>query len=267
MRARWRRTIPQSAAATACWPRAASDRSWLAGLEDAIARHAVAASAARLALVTRLNARIEAGAARRFPPARIGLACPIAERLADRAGAGGGGLAARRPGGQPRRATPPPGQAALGAHRTDMLLTDVTTGTAGRPGQHRPAEGAADRRDPGACRTDRRGARVRPAAAARRTRGSSGRGAARRAMGACSASLPAQTFVTGTDADIFLPLAEQAEAFATGGGASASGRAISSPRSRRYPCLRRPARCYLSRVSIPHLGVVPRHVRQRRAAA
>ena len=36
------------------------DPSWLAGLEDAIARHAVAASAARLGLVTRLNAQVEA---------------------------------------------------------------------------------------------------------------------------------------------------------------------------------------------------------------
>jgi DNA replication and repair protein RecF len=32
------------------------------------------------------------------------------------------------------------------------------------------------------------------------------------------ASLQAQTIVTGTDADTFLPLAERAEAFATGGG-------------------------------------------------
>ncbi|MEA2740444.1 MAG: replication and repair protein RecF, partial [Acetobacteraceae bacterium] len=57
------------------------DRAWLAGLEDAIARHAVAASAARLSLATRLNAHIQT-AAGAFPAARIDLACPIAERLA-----------------------------------------------------------------------------------------------------------------------------------------------------------------------------------------
>ena len=56
------------------------DASWLAGLEDSIARHAVAASAARLDLVTRLNAQVEANMGP-FPPASIGLACPIAERL------------------------------------------------------------------------------------------------------------------------------------------------------------------------------------------
>ncbi len=71
------------------------DRSWLAGLEDAIARHAVAASAARLALVTRLNAEAEAGGIGLFPPARIGLGLPDRREAANRAGAGGGGLAAR----------------------------------------------------------------------------------------------------------------------------------------------------------------------------
>src|SRR6202046_3233705 len=44
------------------------DASWLAGLEASIARHAVAASAARLDLVTRLNARVE-GSMGLFPQA------------------------------------------------------------------------------------------------------------------------------------------------------------------------------------------------------
>src|SRR6202046_4286625 len=57
-----------------------ADPSSLAGLEDSIARHAVAASAARLGLVTRLNGEIEASHGA-FPPARIGLTCPIAEPL------------------------------------------------------------------------------------------------------------------------------------------------------------------------------------------
>jgi hypothetical protein len=32
------------------------------------------------------------------------------------------------------------------------------------------------------------------------------------------ADLPAQTFITGTDSDVFLPLTERAEAFEAGGG-------------------------------------------------
>ncbi len=72
------------------------DASWLAGLEDSIARHAVAASAARLDLVTRLNAQVEAEhAALPSGPHRLGL--PDRRTLANRARPGGGGLAARRP--------------------------------------------------------------------------------------------------------------------------------------------------------------------------
>ena len=66
------------------------DAAWLAGLEDAMARHAVAATAARAALVNRLNAALEGGAADPFPIARLALLCPVADP-----GAGGGGLAAR----------------------------------------------------------------------------------------------------------------------------------------------------------------------------
>ena len=191
------------------------DRAWLAALEDAIARHAVAASAARLALVTRLNARA-GGVVGCFPPARIGLACPIADRLRtepalaveDWLRAGAGGEPAARRGGR---------QHALGAHRTDMKLTDADTGTPAAlasTGQQKAlligvilAHAGADRRRPRAsrrccCSTNRRFIWTRTP---------------RRAMGGAG-SLPAQTFVTGTDGDIFLPLAERAEAFATAGG-------------------------------------------------
>src|SRR3984957_13758521 len=58
-----------------------ADPSWVGGVGGSHARHGVAASAARLGLVNRLNAQIEAeGGA--FPRAAIALACPIAERLA-----------------------------------------------------------------------------------------------------------------------------------------------------------------------------------------
>ena len=55
------------------------DRVWLAGLEDSMARHAVAVSAARAALVARMNAAPAAGA---FPAALLGLACEIGQHLA-----------------------------------------------------------------------------------------------------------------------------------------------------------------------------------------
>ena len=60
------------------------DAAWLAALEDAMARHAVAAVAARRALAIRLNALLAAGTATgAFPAARIDLACPIAAALAE----------------------------------------------------------------------------------------------------------------------------------------------------------------------------------------
>lgn len=99
------------------------DAAWLAGLEDAMARHAVAATVARMALVSRLNAVPPPGA---FPAARMVLHCPIAERLATEPALAvedwlREGLAANRP------ADTAAGSAALGAHRADMGLEDAAT--------------------------------------------------------------------------------------------------------------------------------------------
>ncbi|MDE2574705.1 MAG: DNA replication and repair protein RecF, partial [Rhodospirillales bacterium] len=58
------------------------DAAWLAGVEESVARQSVAAAAARLALVARLNRALEGGAAGAFPAARMRLICPVAERLA-----------------------------------------------------------------------------------------------------------------------------------------------------------------------------------------
>ncbi len=55
---------------------------WLAGLEDSMARHAVAATAARMILTSRLNAILQSGVADPFPAVALSLDCPIAERLA-----------------------------------------------------------------------------------------------------------------------------------------------------------------------------------------
>ena len=101
-----------------------ADPAWLAGLEDSIARHAVAATVARMGLIARLNVVSGEGAMGGFPPARIGLLCPIAERLA---GAPAlqvedwlrGALAAARPADA--------GTTGFGAHRADMTLEDAET--------------------------------------------------------------------------------------------------------------------------------------------
>ncbi len=60
---------------------AGGDPLWLSGLEDSMARHAVAATAARMTLVAQLNAIIADGAADPFPRVVLGLECAIAARL------------------------------------------------------------------------------------------------------------------------------------------------------------------------------------------
>ena len=175
----------------------------------------MAATAARLTLVTRLNARFETGA-NAFPAARIELACPIAERLAGEPALAvedwlRAGLEANR--GRDTAS----GVTALGAHRTDMRLTDVTTGT--------PAALAS---------TGQQKALLIGVVLAHAGLIASARGFAplllldepavhldadrRRALWNVLMSIPAQIVVTGTDAETFLPLSEHAEALATGDG-------------------------------------------------
>lgn len=104
-----------------------ADAVWLAALEGSMARHAVAAAAARLVLADRLNEEGARGAADDFPSARFELLCPVAEQLRarpalavedwlrDRLAAGRAADAAR-------------GRAAMGAHRADMALSDRASG-------------------------------------------------------------------------------------------------------------------------------------------
>lgn len=114
------------------------DRAWLAGLEDSMARHAVAATASRLAMVTRLNAALgprgahggggDGGSAAVFPAARIALECPIARRLSDRpALAVEDWLRGTLETNRPRDAQA--GTTLVGAHRCDMALSDAASGT------------------------------------------------------------------------------------------------------------------------------------------
>ena len=187
------------------------DASWLAGLEDSIARHAVAASAARLDLVTQLNAQVEANMGP-FPPASIGLACPIAERLQTEPA-----LVVedwvRRELAVNRARDAAAGTCALGAHRTDMRLTDVNTGT--------PAALAST----GQQKALLIGVILAHAGLIARARGFAPLllldepsvhldVERRQALWSVLLSLPAQTVITGTDVETFLPLTEHAEAFA-----------------------------------------------------
>jgi DNA replication and repair protein RecF len=102
---------------------------WLAGLEDAMARHAVAVMAARAALVAQLNDALASGIGGRFPAAQLSLMSPIADLLAQEPALAvedrlREDLAASR--GRDAAA----GSAALGAHRCDMALHELATGQA-----------------------------------------------------------------------------------------------------------------------------------------
>lgn len=103
------------------------DHAWLAGLEDGMARHAVAATAARRALVTRLNALLAEGAVAPFPAARLTLLCPIGDRLAEQPALAvedwlRGALALSR------AQDAASGSSSFGAHRADFGLADLETG-------------------------------------------------------------------------------------------------------------------------------------------
>src|SRR5271157_1317540 len=179
---------------------------WLAGLEDAMARHAVAATAARMALVARLNTvRPSFG----FPATRMALSCPIAERLdAAPALAVEEWLRQNLAAGRARDAAA--GSAALGAHRTDMSLSDAASGM--------PA---------GLASTGEQKALLLGVILGHATLIAEARGFApmllldepvvhldpdrRAALFAALLRLPAQTLITGTDAEPFLPLAGLAE--------------------------------------------------------
>lgn len=105
-----------------------ADPAWLAGLEDSMARHAIAVTAARADLVARLNATMASGVIGRFPPARIGLDDTIAGRLTtDPALAVEDWLRDRL--AESRQADAGT-SARFGAHRADMTMVDRETGLA-----------------------------------------------------------------------------------------------------------------------------------------
>jgi DNA replication and repair protein RecF len=183
-----------------------ADRAWLAGIEDSMARHAVAATAARLALVQRLNAAPQAAD---FPAARMDLLCPIASRLLAEPALAvedwlRDALAANR------TTDAAAGSAALGAHRADMGLADATT--------NRPAALASTGQQKAlligvilahaALLAQARGFAPlllldEPAVHLDHTR--------RTALFEALTNLPAQAFLTGTDPEAFAPLRKHAQ--------------------------------------------------------
>ncbi|MBR0667096.1 DNA replication/repair protein RecF [Roseomonas hellenica] len=193
------------------------DAAWLAALEEQMARHAVAAVAARQALARRLNAVLAGGQATgAFPAARMALACQIAAALE-----AGPALAVEetlREGlAADRRRDAAAGGAARGAHRTDMTLI------------HLEKDQPADR-----CSTGEQKALLVAVVLAHAALIAEARGFAplllldevvahldqprREALFAALAALPAQSFLTGTDAAVFSPLSGLAEGFRAGAG-------------------------------------------------
>jgi DNA replication and repair protein RecF len=198
-----------------------AEPAWLAALEDAMARHGVAVTAARMALARRLNDvqtnRTSIGAARfPFPPARIGLACVVADRMATSPALEAedwlrGTLAANRARDAAAGAT------LLGAHRADITLTDLDS---------RLEAGLAST---GEQKTLLIGVILSHARLIADARGFaplllldepavhldvSMRANLFRAL----RESPAQVIMTGTDGDVFSPLAEHAEAWGVDGG-------------------------------------------------
>jgi len=104
-----------------------ADPDWLAGLEDSMARHAVAATANRAGLISRLNAALAAGVAAPFPAVALALDCVIAARLATSPAVEvedwlRGALRAGRSADAAR------GAAGFGPQRSEILITDAASG-------------------------------------------------------------------------------------------------------------------------------------------
>jgi DNA replication and repair protein RecF len=189
-----------------------ADPVWLAGLEEEMARHAVAISAARKNFVGRLNAAALPENA--FPRARIGLDDPVADLLEQSPALAVENTLRERLAGR-RAADEAAGTSTLGAHRADMRLHDAATGL--------PAEQGST----GQQKAMLIGVILAHATLIAEHRGfaplllldepavhlDSGR---RAALFEALLRLPAQAFLTGTDADIFAPLRGQAEFAVTG---------------------------------------------------
>lgn len=188
-----------------------ADPAWLTGLEDAMARHAVAASAARRVLVQRLNATLLARPPGALPAARMALLCPIAEALGgEPALAVEDRLRADLAAG--RRRDGMAGGAQAGAHRADMGLVHLGKGIGAE-----------------LCSTGEQKALLVSVVLAHAALIAEARGLAplllldeptvhldppsRDALFEILRALPAQAFLTGTESGIFAPLRASADFF------------------------------------------------------
>jgi DNA replication and repair protein RecF len=190
------------------------DTAWLAGLEESIARHAVSLAAARRTFVAQLNAAPLPSTA--FPRARLSLLDPIADRLAHHPALAVEGwlrdtLAASR------AADAASGSTSAGAHRADVAMADAETGL--------PAALAST----GQQKALLLGIILAHAALIAEARAiapmllldepavhlDTGR---REALFAALAALPGPALLTGTDADVFAPLADVARFWRAGAG-------------------------------------------------
>ncbi len=187
-----------------------ADLAWLDGLEHSLARHAVAVSAARRALVGRMNLLAHAPAGcHGFPPARLRLDCAVAARLEDAPALAvedwlREALRARR------AADAAAASSSLGAHRADLLLSDLRSG--------RPAHQGST----GQQKALLIGTVLSHAALIASVRGEAPLllldeplvhldTAHRAALFEALLELPAPVLLTGTDAEPFAPLAAHAE--------------------------------------------------------
>lgn len=193
-----------------------ADPAWLDGLEEAMARHGIAVAAARRGLVARLNRTLADGIAGAFPAARAEVACDWAAALdAGPALAAEEALRARLREGRAIDAAA--GAARVGPHRADLALIHAQ--------KNLPAA---------LCSTGEQKALLVSVVLGHAALIAEARGFApillldevaahldaprREALFAALAGLPAQAFVTGTDARVFAPLAPYAEAFRVEGG-------------------------------------------------
>jgi len=186
-----------------------AEAAWLASLEDAMARHGIAIAASRRALVARLNAALAGGAAGEFPAAILALQCPAAALLDDMpALAAEDALRASWAAARPRDAAA--GATLSGPHRADVLFTH-----------------AAKAMPAGLCSTGEQKALLISTVLAHAGLIADARGFAplllldevaahldeqrRRALFAALRALPAQSFLTGTDQDVFSPVSQNAQ--------------------------------------------------------
>ena len=223
-----------------------ADAAWLAGLEDAMARHGVAVTAARMALTRRLNETMAGegtageGLVPGFPAARMGLVCRIADRLAENPALEvEDWLRDVLACGQARDAAA--GATLTGPHRADMTLTmpgltrqrDGGPGGMGQGGMGQGGEEGGSL-EAGLASTGQQKALLIGVVLSHARLIAEARGfaplllldepavhldAARRAaLFSALRESPAQVVMTGTDAETFLPLAGCAEAWRAGQG-------------------------------------------------